>query len=96
MALFDTWNACDGIIVTSPEVYEPAGIDALRSWFAETGRGTWVIGPLLHDLSNKEAVAGEEAQSEKAVEIRQFMDGVLAQYGAQSLVYASAVTYSSL
>ncbi|TCD67190.1 hypothetical protein EIP91_000417 [Steccherinum ochraceum] len=88
--LTDSYAACDGgLIVTSPDVYEPAAIAALKASFAETKRNVWTLGPLTLSGGTHEAVNGEMAQADQAIEIKRFMDDVLHKYGEQSLVYIS-------
>ena len=89
--LFETHDACDGVIITSPEVFEPEGIAATKEWFGETGRPAWAIGPLLYAASSNEAVAGEAALSEDSGEIMKFMNSVLSLHGERSMLYVRCV-----
>ncbi|TCD71967.1 hypothetical protein EIP91_000099 [Steccherinum ochraceum] len=89
IAMFEGYDECDGMIICSPEVYEPDVMAATEEWFAETGREVWAIGPLLPPLNNQVSTAGEEAQSEKAAEIKNFMDDVLEKNGRHSMLYIS-------
>ncbi|TCD71965.1 hypothetical protein EIP91_000097 [Steccherinum ochraceum] len=89
MAMLDSYNDTDGVILTSPEVYEPAAVAAMKDWMTAIGRDAWAIGPLQPSSGSKEAVAGEGAQSEKSAQIKEFMDTALAKYGEQSMLYIS-------
>ena len=89
LAIFDTYEACSGLILTTPEAYEPEAIAATKDWWAETQRQVWAIGPLLPSVASTEAVAGEEAQSPNFGEIKQFMDRIAQSHGERSLLYVS-------
>ncbi|TCD71962.1 hypothetical protein EIP91_000094 [Steccherinum ochraceum] len=89
MSLLDAFDAIDGVIITSPEVYEPKAITATREWFAETNRGVWAIGPLLPKMDTKEAREGEAAQSEKSAEVQRFMEMVIEKFGERKMLYIS-------
>ena len=91
LALFDAYEYSTGLIIASPEVYEPAAIAAIKDWYGELGRKVWSVGPLLPSSSRKEAIAGEEAQSANFSEIKQFMNKVLSSHGERSMLYVSAV-----
>lgn len=93
MAARETYEACSGIIVASPEAYEPEAIAATRDWMAETGRQAWVIGPLLPPIQTKEAISGEEAQSAGSRKIKEFMRKVLVSHGEHSMLYVSIILY---
>lgn len=56
MSLYETIETIDGLILTSPEVYEPTVIADTRDWLAEKGRSVWAIGPLMPSLNSEEAV----------------------------------------
>lgn len=90
-ALYDTFENCSGMIIASPEVYEPAAIAAIKDWYGEIGRKVWSLGPLLPLSSRKEAIAGEEAQSANFSDIKHFMDKVLLSHGEGSMLYVNAV-----
>ncbi|TCD71978.1 hypothetical protein EIP91_000110 [Steccherinum ochraceum] len=89
MSFFETYEECDGLILTTPEAYEPAAVAATKEWFADTKRDVWAIGPLFPSLSSQEAIAGETAQSKDSGEIKIFMDDVLARHGQHSMIYIS-------
>ncbi|KAH8103112.1 UDP-Glycosyltransferase/glycogen phosphorylase [Cristinia sonorae] len=89
LSLFDTFGACDGIILASPEPYEPEAVAATRAWFAEDNRETWALGPLLPSMATKEAIAGEEALSESFGQIKKFLDDAQTNYGDRSVLYIS-------
>lgn len=83
----DAHKGCDGQIIASPYVYEPAGIDAYREWFAKTNRPVWCIGPLVPPAANQEAIMAEESLSENSEEIRKFMDSALTAHGKHTVLY---------
>ncbi|THH28055.1 hypothetical protein EUX98_g6132 [Antrodiella citrinella] len=89
MGLFDAYDSCDGMIITSPEVYEPHAVAATREWLAETSRPVWAIGPLAMSRTTQQAMSNEEAQSEKSADIRKFLDKTLSKHGEHSAIYAS-------
>ncbi|TCD71970.1 hypothetical protein EIP91_000102 [Steccherinum ochraceum] len=89
MSIFDAVEKSDGMLITSPEVYEPAAIADMREWFAETGRDVWAIGPLIPSLNSKESVKGEQAQSKDSSEIMKFMDETLVKHGKHSMLFIS-------
>ena len=89
LGLFETFELCNGLIVTSPEAYEPVTITATKEWWGEMKRKVWAIGPLMPSPSSKEAVAGEEAQSANFNEIKQFMNKILSSHGEHSMLYVS-------
>lgn len=94
MSLIDTYGACDGMVIASPEAYEPAAITAIREWFAGTGnRSVWAIGPLFPPTASKEAMAGEATLSESFGDIKKFMDNTLALHGEHSMLYVSPHPY---
>ena len=91
LGFFDTCEYCTGgMIIASPEVYEPVAIAAMKKWWGEMQRQVWVIGPLMPSPSREEAIAGEEAQSASFGEIKQFMDKTLSSHGEISMLYVSA------
>ncbi|KAH8103111.1 UDP-Glycosyltransferase/glycogen phosphorylase [Cristinia sonorae] len=89
LALLDTYIQCDGMMLTSPEAYEPAAIIATREWFSLTNRSIWAIGPILPSITSVEAMAGEGAQSESSGAIKKFMNETLATHGEHSMLYVS-------
>ncbi|THH28048.1 hypothetical protein EUX98_g6129, partial [Antrodiella citrinella] len=89
MGLFDTYDTCDGLIITSPEVYEPHATTATREWLAETSRSVWAIGPLAISTTTQQAMSNEEAQSEKSADIKNFLDNALSKHKAHSVIYIS-------
>lgn len=82
---FRTFAGCDGVIMSTPECYEPQTLTAIRDLFARTSRSIWVCGPLL--ATSEQALAQEREQSSKALEIEEFMDSILSSHGKHSLVY---------
>ncbi|THH23192.1 hypothetical protein EUX98_g7990 [Antrodiella citrinella] len=89
LSLFDAYDACDGLIIASPEPYEPQTVAATKEWFAETSRPVWVVGPLATSANTQEAIANEEAQSEKSADIKKFLDKTLKEHGEHSAIYIS-------
>ncbi|CAL1714247.1 unnamed protein product [Somion occarium] len=76
---------CDGLIMATPEPYEPEGIDIFRRWFAETSREVYAIGPMVP--FGKKAIEGENKQSQDAADIGQFLQSVLTSHGPKSVIY---------
>ena len=91
MSLSQVYEHADGLIMTSPEAYEPEGIAATREWFADTKRPVWAVGPLNPPANTKEAIAGEEAICDNFDEIKSFMDNAQKTRGEQSVIYVSIV-----
>ncbi|KAH8085451.1 UDP-Glycosyltransferase/glycogen phosphorylase [Cristinia sonorae] len=89
LSLFETYEQCDGLLITSPEAYEPAAIAATKDWFAESKRGVWAIGPLLPSTTSEKAKSGEESLSESSAAIKTFMDETLKKNGEHSMLYIS-------
>ncbi|KAH8103099.1 UDP-Glycosyltransferase/glycogen phosphorylase [Cristinia sonorae] len=87
LSLLETMNTCDGVILTTPEVYEQPAVSAFKEWFRETNRSVWALGPLLPSISSKEAIAGEESLSASSAQITKFMDEALASNGKHSVLY---------
>ncbi|KAH9927679.1 uncharacterized protein B0H18DRAFT_932440 [Fomitopsis serialis] len=79
-------NACDGIILASPECYEPETTAALQKWMAETSRSVYCAGPMI--ASGMRAITIEKEQSEDAAEIDDFLESILRRRGERSLLYA--------
>lgn len=80
-------EACDGIVLATPECYEPEAIAALRDWLAETSRPIYAIGPLIP--SGAQAAAFEKLQSSDAAKVESFLDAKLASHGEHSVLYVS-------
>ncbi|KAI0943612.1 hypothetical protein AcW1_002736 [Taiwanofungus camphoratus] len=87
LTAYETFAGCDGVIMSTPECYEPQTLTAIRDLFARTSRSIWVCGPLL--ATSEQALAQEREQSSKALEIEEFMDSILSSHGKHSLVYFS-------
>ena len=81
----------DGILLFTPESYEPEAVAAAREWFAATGRHAYTTGPLLPSGSKTAAVANEQKLSNESNEIVTFLDETLKTSGEKSLVYVSTV-----
>jgi len=86
---FDLYHTCDGMILASPEVYEPQAIAAMKEWFAETSRAVWAVGPLSAPADRQQAIFHEEAQSKKSTDIRNFLNDALTERGEHSVLYIS-------
>ncbi|CAL1709844.1 unnamed protein product [Somion occarium] len=76
---------CDGLIMATPEPYEPEGIDVIRRWFTETSRDIYPIGPMVP--FGKKAMEGENKQSQDAGDIEQFLESILKSHGPKSVIY---------
>ena len=92
MSFFDSFEACDGMILTSAEAYEPQAITAMKEWFAETSRSVWAVGPLLPSIASQEAIAGEEASSPNFKELTSFLNSTLESHGPHSVLFVSKCT----
>ncbi|KAH9851061.1 UDP-Glycosyltransferase/glycogen phosphorylase [Lenzites betulinus] len=86
--VYDTLEECDGMLIITPEPYEPDAVAAVRKWYAETGRPAYVCGPLLPPGSAT-ATANEKQQSKESVQIQEFLDKTLKTDGEKSLLYIS-------
>ncbi|KAI0644654.1 UDP-Glycosyltransferase/glycogen phosphorylase [Trametes meyenii] len=86
--IYETLEATDGILLLTAEPYEPGAVEAVRKWFGETGRPTYVTGPLLPPPSSA-AAENEKKQSKQATEIGEFLDLTLSTFGEKSLLYIS-------
>ena len=80
--------SCDGVLLFTPESYEPEAVAAARAWTAETGRTTYLCGPLLP--TGSQAAANEKKQSKETAEIEEFLETTLKTSGEKSLLYVSA------
>ncbi|KAI0716582.1 UDP-Glycosyltransferase/glycogen phosphorylase [Earliella scabrosa] len=85
----ETIEKADGVLLFTPESYEPEAVAAVRRWFKETNRPVYACGPLLPSASKGAAVANETKLSKESVEIQSFLDEVLRTSGERSLVYIS-------
>ncbi|KAI0644656.1 UDP-Glycosyltransferase/glycogen phosphorylase [Trametes meyenii] len=86
--VYEILETVDGIVLLTPEPFEPGAVDAVRKWYAETGRPTVVTGPLLPPPSAT-ASENEKKQSKVANEIEEFLEVTLKTYGERSLLYIS-------
>ncbi|KAI0644664.1 UDP-Glycosyltransferase/glycogen phosphorylase [Trametes meyenii] len=86
--VYETLEAVDGIFLYTPEPFEPGAVDAVRKWYGETGRPTFVTGPLLPPPSAT-ASENEKKQSKVATEIEEFLEVTLKTSGEKSLLYIS-------
>ncbi|KAI0745365.1 UDP-Glycosyltransferase/glycogen phosphorylase [Earliella scabrosa] len=87
--VYETLEKSDGILLFTPESYEPEAVAAAREWFAATGRHAYTTGPLLPSGSKSAAVANEQKLSNESNEIVTFLDETLKTSGEKSLVYIS-------
>ena len=83
-------EAADGAISITPTSYEPEAVAAMRTWFGETGRPVYAVGPLLPSASKEAAAANEKKQSGEGSQIQEFLDATLKSSGPKSLLYVSA------
>ena len=84
-----TLENADGVLLFTPESYEPEAVAAVRGWFRETDRQVYACGPLLPSASKAVAVANERKLSKEAAEIQAFLDEALRTSGEKSVVYVS-------
>ncbi|KAH9927773.1 uncharacterized protein B0H18DRAFT_1118302 [Fomitopsis serialis] len=84
---YDTIAGCDGLLIASPECYEPEAVAALRDWMAESSRPVYACGPLIP--SGARAVAFEKLQGSEAAKVESFLDAKLASHGQHSVLYVS-------
>ncbi|KAH9901483.1 UDP-Glycosyltransferase/glycogen phosphorylase [Cubamyces lactineus] len=85
--VFETLQSCDGIILFTPESYEPEAVAAMKAWMVERGRSAYVCGPLLP--TGSQAAVNEKKQSKETVEIEEFLNTTLKTSGEKSLLYIS-------
>ncbi|TFY54047.1 hypothetical protein EVJ58_g9090 [Rhodofomes roseus] len=83
----DTMEACDGIVLATPECYEIEAIAALRDWLAGSSRPIYACGPLIP--SGAQAVAFEKLQSSDAAKVESFLHAKLTSHGEHSVLYIS-------
>lgn len=79
----------DGIICNFSEVMEPESVKALRSWYAESNKDVYVLGPLVPDAAHDEAAVGEAQQSAGGRVVEEFLGKMLQLKGQKSLLYIS-------
>ncbi|KAI1796353.1 UDP-Glycosyltransferase/glycogen phosphorylase [Ganoderma leucocontextum] len=87
--VYETFEASDGLFMFTPTSYEPEAVASAKTWFAETGRPAYAVGPLLPSASKATAAANEGKQSAESSEIQEFLDATLKSSGEKSLVYIS-------
>ena len=85
----------DGMLLVTPECYEPAAVAAMRSWFGETGREVHICGPLLPATSKENAQTHERKHVGGSSEIEDFLDATLKTVGPKSLLYVRTCTFVS-
>lgn len=86
-----TLEKVDGLLLYSPTSYEPEAVAAVKSWFAESGRGAYTTGPLRPTASKVTMHENESKISDKSDEIVAFLDETLKNSGEKSLVYVSRI-----
>ena len=82
-------SLCDGIILASPEAYEPDGTAQVRKWMQDTGRNTWCLGPSVTIYQGHEGIPDEGNSTNDTAEIQSFMNKISAECGEKSLLYVS-------
>lgn len=82
-------SLCDGIILASPEAYEPDGTAQVRKWMRNSGRDTWCLGPSVAIHQKQEEIPDEGNPANGTEDIQCFMNKTLAECGEQSLLYVS-------
>ena len=82
---------CDGMILTTSEVFEPDAVAELQEWYAETDRPVFTICPYTSrigdDIPDAAKLKAEEAKSQAFVD---FLDAAVKKHGKASLIYVSA------
>ncbi|KAI0674843.1 UDP-Glycosyltransferase/glycogen phosphorylase [Trametes maxima] len=86
--VYEMFETVDGVFLLTAEPYEPGAVEAVRTWLGETGRPTYVTGPLLPPQSTA-ASENEKKQSKVATEIEEFLESTLKTSGEKSLLYIS-------
>ncbi|KAI0370536.1 UDP-Glycosyltransferase/glycogen phosphorylase [Pilatotrama ljubarskyi] len=87
LTTYDMFTACDGVLMSTPECFDPLSIIATRAWMAETGRGAYAVGPIIS--SGAQAVENEILEADKGTDIRDFISRVMKSHGPKSLLYIS-------
>ncbi|KAH9852247.1 UDP-Glycosyltransferase/glycogen phosphorylase [Lenzites betulinus] len=90
LTMNDMFASCDGVLLVTPECFDPLSIVGARAWMAETGRGTYAVGPLLP--TGARAVENALREADRGAEIRDFVSRVLKSHGPLSLLYISLGT----
>ncbi|KAI0745368.1 UDP-Glycosyltransferase/glycogen phosphorylase [Earliella scabrosa] len=89
ITIYEELEKSDGVLLFTPESYEPEAVAAARGWFAATGRRAYTTGPLLPSASKSTANLNEKKLSNESNEIVAFLDKTLETSGEKSLVYIS-------
>ena len=77
---------CDGVITSAFETAEPPeGLQAVKSFLANTSRQMYVIGPVLPPIEHTAAI--ELGEAVNSTEIKHFLDKMLYLHGERSLIY---------
>ncbi|KAI0355981.1 UDP-Glycosyltransferase/glycogen phosphorylase [Trametes cingulata] len=87
LTIYDMFTACDGVLMSTPECYDPLSIIGTRAWMAETGRGAYAVGPIVS--GGAQAVENELMEADKGTEIRDFISRIMKSHGPKSLLYIS-------
>ncbi len=81
LLFFRLINECDGILVATPECYEPTEtVHAMREWFAETSRPVYAFGPLLPPFG-QHATVNEKKQSANSGNVDELLERALKAHG---------------
>ncbi|OJT08829.1 UDP-glycosyltransferase 84A1 [Trametes pubescens] len=87
LTIYDMFTSCDGVLMSTPECFDPLSIIGTRAWMGETARGAYAVGPLLS--TGARAVENELMDADRGTEIRDFVSRVMKSHGPQSLLYIS-------
>jgi len=85
LSAYDVFTACNGVILATPEWYEPEAIATLREWFASTSRGVYTCGPMVPHGKRADVIEGEQAEC--TTTIMQFLQSARETYGDHSVLY---------
>ncbi|KAI0828650.1 UDP-Glycosyltransferase/glycogen phosphorylase [Trametes gibbosa] len=91
LTIYDMFASCDGVLLATPECFDPLSIIGTRAWMAETGRGAHAVGPLLS--TGTRAVENALCEADRGTEIRDFVSRVLKSHGPLSLLFISFGTW---
>lgn len=80
-SLFDN---CDGVLLSAAHAIEGQAIDAIKTWFSETKRDVFSVGPLLPP-SYWHAAQSDQGSDDVPV----FLNDMLAKYGEKSVILVS-------
>ncbi|KAH8085453.1 hypothetical protein BXZ70DRAFT_561619 [Cristinia sonorae] len=91
LSYYDAFEKSDGMLIMTPEAYEPAAVAATKEWFAESKRPVWAVGPLISSVTtrNEGTMSGKDVRSESVDTVTKFMDDTLATHGERTMIYIS-------